>query len=83
MMNKIDRLTAEQEALIPVYRKKWQDIAFSTQPIDKEKVSAAIEQVYALMNKPEPIIAFCSYPNSEKEILLSHGFSNNLCKTRI
>lgn len=32
---KINSLTPEQEALIPVDREKWMRITFSTEPIDK------------------------------------------------
>jgi hypothetical protein len=48
---KIDRLTPEQEALIPVYKKKWEKIAFSTERIDRSKASEAIEAVYQLIGK--------------------------------
>lgn len=34
---KIDKLTPEQEVLIPSYRDKWQKIAFSPEPIDRFK----------------------------------------------
>lgn len=35
-MSLIEKLTPEQEALIPVYRQKWRAIAFSTERLDKD-----------------------------------------------
>jgi hypothetical protein len=35
----IEKLTPEQEALIPEYQEKWRAIAFSTQLIDRQKVT--------------------------------------------
>jgi hypothetical protein len=46
---KIDKLTPEQEALIPVYRQKWRAIALSTEPIDHQKAAEALKVVYASM----------------------------------
>ncbi len=43
-MNIITQLTSEQESLIPAYIDKWQQIAFSTEPTDKEKA-----KVFALL----------------------------------
>ena len=37
----IEKLTPEQEALIPVYREKWKAIALSTEPIDRQEASLA------------------------------------------
>ena len=44
---KIEKLTPEQEALIPVYRDKWRKIAYSTEPIDKQKAAEAVRNAYA------------------------------------
>lgn len=55
-------LTPEQEALIWGYREKWQAIAFSTAPINREKAELAIKKTYEIMGKKAPIIKFCSSP---------------------
>ncbi|MFH7025567.1 MAG: DUF6745 domain-containing protein [Heteroscytonema crispum UTEX LB 1556] len=60
---KIQNLTPEQEALISVYREKWRNIAFSTDPIDKEKAASAIKEIYALCRLGEPEIFFCQSPD--------------------
>jgi hypothetical protein len=59
---KIDRLTPEQEALIPVYKKKWEKIAFSTERIDRDKASDTIKAVYQLIGKKNPKIFFYNSP---------------------
>ena len=55
-------LTPEQEALIPVYQEKWQAIALSTEPINRQKAEAAIKAAYGIMGKRAPQIRFCSSP---------------------
>lgn len=57
-MSQINRLTPKQETLIPVYLKKWDRLAFSTEPIDIQKARKTIEDAY---NKPfEQILVFDS-----------------------
>lgn len=48
-MSLIDKLTPEQEALIPVYRDKWRAIALSTERIDREKAAEAVEKAYEIL----------------------------------
>lgn len=60
--DRINLLTPEQEALIPEYQEKWQKIAFSTEPIDKEKAEAAVKNAYAVMKKKAPKIIFIRSP---------------------
>ncbi|HEY9848001.1 MAG TPA: hypothetical protein V6D28_00975 [Leptolyngbyaceae cyanobacterium] len=59
---KINSLTPEQEALIPVYRKKWKRIAFSTEPIDKEKAARTVTEAYSLIGKKKLNIIFVDSP---------------------
>lgn len=59
---KIEKLTPEQEALIPVYREKWRAIALSTEPINSEKASTSIKAAYQLIGYLEPEIIFCDSP---------------------
>ncbi|MDY6782542.1 MAG: hypothetical protein SW833_08340 [Cyanobacteriota bacterium] len=85
---KIEKLSPEQEALIPVYREKWRSRALSTQPIDREKAAAAIQAVYreayaaARQNgtpnetfgiNPDPEILFFSSPNAVRLEFLSRS----------
>jgi len=57
-LTKIESLTPEQEALIPVYREKWKAIALSTEPIERQKASLAVKAAYATIGKKEPEILF-------------------------
>ncbi|MBD2743288.1 hypothetical protein [Coleofasciculus sp. FACHB-1120] len=40
---KIDKLTPEQEVLIPVYRETWRSVALSTEPIDREEAAEVVK----------------------------------------
>ncbi|MCC5660642.1 hypothetical protein LC608_27415 [Nostoc sp. XA010] len=61
-MSLIEKLTPEQEALIPVYREKWRAIALSTERIDKEKAAEAVKATYVAMDVEQPEIIFCDSP---------------------
>ena len=43
---KIDNLTPEQEALIPVYRDKWRAMALSTERIDRQKADQVLKAAF-------------------------------------
>jgi hypothetical protein len=59
---KIDILTPEQEALLPVIREKWKAIALSTERIDRQKVTVAVKATYRALNLTEPKILFFDSP---------------------
>ena len=67
----IDKLTPEQEALIPVYLEKWRAIALSTEPIDRYKAADAVKGFYAAICQQEPKIVFFDSPNAAHQNLLS------------
>ncbi|MEM8677382.1 MAG: DUF6745 domain-containing protein [Cyanobacteria bacterium P01_G01_bin.67] len=70
-MPKITNLTAEQDALIPIYQQKWQKIATSTVTIDRQKAIAAINRVYSSMGKSQPAVQFFASPNQVKNELIT------------
>jgi hypothetical protein len=59
---KIDKLTPEQEAQIPVIREKWKAIALSTERIDRQKATVAVKAAYGALNLNEPEILFFDSP---------------------
>ena len=59
---KIEKLTPEQEALIPVYMEKWRAIAVSTERINRNKAAEAIKAAYAEDSHPPPNILFFDSP---------------------
>ncbi|WP_191759373.1 hypothetical protein [Komarekiella delphini-convector] len=61
-MSLIDKLMLEQEALIPVYRHKWRNIALSTERIDQEKAAKAVKVAYGIFDFEESKIIFCDSP---------------------
>lgn len=62
-MSQIRFFTEEQEALIPQLQAKWQAVALSTERIDRQKATAALNEIYAVMGKPAPEIIFCDSPS--------------------
>ena len=62
----IDQLTAEQEKLISSYQEKWRQIAISTEPINRQQATLAVNQIYALAEKKAPKSRFFSSPNAVK-----------------
>ena len=63
-MPQIRFFTAEQEASITQLQAKWQSIAFSHSPIDRDSAKQAIEGIYGVMGKPKPEVVFCNSPNA-------------------
>lgn len=55
---KIDSLTPEQEAMLPVYRDRWIGIGLSTEPMNFEKAKAALIEAYkvAELSPPKTIL---------------------------
>ena len=68
----IEELTGEQEALIPIYRDKWIEIAFSTQPLNRSKASEIANRLYYLMGFEEPNIHFVRSPYEALNVFISH-----------
>ena len=62
MLNfKIVQLNLEQQALIPVYRKKWQEIALANEKIDRNLATQAINAAYEFLDLSKPDIMFFFY----------------------
>lgn len=72
----IDRLTPEQEALIPVYVKKYTDKFFNYNPIDKEKATEFFQWVYKFSGlSPFKELYVVNDPDS------AQALANRLCET--
>lgn len=50
----IDKLTPEQEALIPEYRDKWIGYGLSTEPADRAEAEAGVREVYKASDLTPP-----------------------------
>jgi hypothetical protein len=57
-MQQVSELTDRQKALLGEYKKKWYQIAYSTQPINYEKATQALEAAYKQLAKVENIDIF-------------------------
>lgn len=58
----IEKLTPDQQALIPVTLEQWRAIALSTQPIERQKAKVAVKAAYAAIGLSEPEILFFDSP---------------------
>jgi hypothetical protein len=75
-MSKIEKLTPEQEALMPVYRDRWLEIGLSTAPTDKDKIPSAVAAVYTNAGREPPKeIAYVPSPNAALDLLEQRGIS--------
>jgi hypothetical protein len=80
----ITELTPEQEAAIPFYQQKWQNISRSTQPIDREKVISILKDVNGFYREGDlfPEIIFFDSPfaafNFELEKMIAANFTNTM-----
>ncbi|MEL6459337.1 MAG: DUF6745 domain-containing protein [Cyanobacteria bacterium J06621_15] len=57
-----EKLTPQQESLFIKYLEKWRKVAFSTEPINREKSESAIKKAYTLIDEPEPQVFFFDSP---------------------
>ena len=70
--------TFENQQAIPVYRSKWQKIARSVEPIDRERATEAIAQAYEFLGLADPKIIFFDDPDEalnyvHREVLANWG----------
>jgi hypothetical protein len=66
MSKKIENLTAEQEARLPEFVRRWTDIGLCTNPAERPRAEAAIKEMYrcAGLAPPERIV-WCGSPLSQ------------------
>ena len=57
---KIEKLTAEQELLLPRFREEWFKIGCSTGRADRPRAQAAITKMYELTGEPAPTFLWLS-----------------------
>jgi len=62
MTNKIEKLTPEQEAYLPIFRDEWLKIGLSTQRVDREASTAAVKRLYAAGGRAEPLVMHFDSP---------------------
>ncbi len=63
-MTKIMKLTPEQEAELPRFRQQYLDIACSGGRADRAKLQAAVNDAYAVIGKPAPMLLIMPSPAS-------------------
>jgi hypothetical protein len=77
MTKKIEKLTPEQEAYLPVFRKEYFDKATSSKRIDRVALESAIEDVYAVIGKKKPMLILLQSPHQSMMAIsfMKHYFS--------
>ena len=83
LLTKIDTLTPEQEALIPIYREKWRAIALSTEPVDRKKAKKVITDAYAAIGKKEPRVRFFRSPQAALRAVISEQQTSAMNSKRL
>lgn len=76
-------LTSEQQAQIPKIQKKWREIVFSTEPIDRAKAERAVRLAYAALEEKLPPIVFCTSPEDAFQKLANSAYSTKGNQKRI
>jgi len=74
----LNKLTLEQENLIPVISEKWRNIALSTDRIDHQKARIAIQEAYSIMGKSTPEIIFFDSPYAALNTKLKFPIKDHL-----
>ena len=78
-MSRIEKLTAEQEAMFGDYVERWTRIGLCTDPADRPKAEQAIRDAYRLGGRSEPDrIVWCGSPFGmalTRAIIQQHGAS--------
>ena len=78
-MKKIEKLTPEQEAQLPVYRDMWISIGLSTERVDRTEATQAVRLLYECGGLPPPNHIECAGgPRKAKEILRRHGCDDSV-----
>lgn len=68
---KLESLTPEQEATIPVFREKWLNMFYKDQSIDKELATKQVKWLYKFCNLEEPKVYFMDSPIG-CQVLIQH-----------
>jgi len=61
-MAKIEKLTPEQEADLPIFRQRYLDIALGGGRIERDKLQTAMNDAYAVVGKPSPALFIFDSP---------------------
>ena len=62
-MTRIEALTPEQEALLPVWRERWRERALCTDRCDRPRIEAAVAEIYrACGHEPPKVVVWMDSP---------------------
>ncbi len=69
----INKVPPEKQTLTTIYREKWREIIFSTEPIDRKKAAETVKTIYKILGEAEPEIIFHSSPSEKYQILAKNS----------
>ena len=78
----IDKMTPEQEALLPKYRDEWFKIGTSCEDADRPTAEAAIIEHYKRADKPAPRFVWVESPREALEHIAKDNYDGNLEQAR-
>jgi hypothetical protein len=61
-MSKIEKLSPEQEAYLPIFRQEYLDAALSGRCANRENLEKAIAEAYQIVNKAPPLVVILQSP---------------------
>jgi len=70
MTDKIEKLTPEQEALVPVYRQRYFDIGWSTDETDREAAEKAMRELHEIKGWDQPEIVWFQSPYAAVDTII-------------
>jgi len=65
-----------KKELMNVYREKWEQIALSTEPIDRQKTFEIVEKAYSCLGIKTPKVIFCDSPASIRDTFFASGLKS-------
>ena len=77
-INKVGVLTPRQKALIPQYRKKWQNIVYSGDKLNIDLVNEHMNRAYKYLNKKEVGVIVFDNPFEAQQYAMEHNLKGHL-----
>ena len=75
--------TKEHAEIFQHHAKTWQKVAYSTEPIDKPKATAAIKALHKMEGLDEPVIVWTQSPLANifiRDFIMAEPFNTELCR---
>jgi hypothetical protein len=78
MSQTLEKLTPEQEVILEETYQDWLKRGYRTEPMDREKATECIKNIYGLLNLPVPPIEFVTGPKEALKVFRAQGEEGNI-----